>query len=72
MNQPFPPPNPASIMLPPLSKGRHVLHWSFVPVSDPWQLVAEISVGGMVKFRHFKSDQSNTPLPAGFMFLEVI
>jgi hypothetical protein len=70
-NQPFPPPNPAQIVLPPLAPGGYVLHWSFVPVGNPWQLVAEIWVNGIVMFRHLKSDASTNPFPTGFMFLEV-
>jgi hypothetical protein len=72
INQQVPPPNPVTLTLPALSAGRFLLHWSFLPVTTPWQIVTEIAVDGMVKFRQLKHNGGNIPLPSGFMVLEVV
>jgi hypothetical protein len=72
MDQTVPPPNPVTITLPSLAKGRYLLHWSFLPGTNPWQIVIEISVDGVIKFRQLKHDGGNIPLPTGFMVLEVV
>jgi len=72
MDQTVPPPEPVQLALPPLDPGSYVLSWSFVPAAPQWQTVAEVSVDDILRFRRIKTNQSNFPFPAGFLFLEVV
>ncbi len=71
MNQIVPPPEPIDLRLPALPRGFFLLHWSFVPTNQTWQTKAEVVVNGIVRFRHYKSNDSANPSPTGFLFLEV-
>lgn len=66
-----PPPSPVDLLLP-VAAGTWVLSWAFAPTAKPFQTVAEVVVNGIVRFRHFKTDQSDFPFPTGYLYLEVV
>jgi hypothetical protein len=73
-NQQVPPPNPlaATVMPPPAPAGRYVLIWTlFPPPGTDWQIVVEVAVNGATVFRQFKGAKSKSPVPQGFLFVEV-
>ncbi len=62
-----------SAILPALPVGNHVLVWSFLQISTPWQTRVEVSVNGTDRFRQRKdSAGSRTPFLRGFLLIDVL
>lgn len=72
IDQNAPPPNPVPVSLPSLAPGRYLLSWSYFVTSDEWMVVAEVLVGGVVRFRHTKSHQSDKPINHDATVVEVL
>ncbi len=64
--------NEVNVVLPPLPVGRHLLYWGFQGAALIWRTNAELSVGGVCRFRHRKSSDSKDPVNRGFLLLEVL
>lgn len=71
MSQTVPPPQPVDLRQK-LQSGTWILRWAFRPLASPWQTAVEIAVDEIVRFRHFKTDESELPFPTGDIILEVI
>ena len=58
--------------LPALTPGRHVLFWSVLTASAPWQTRADLVVNGTTRLLRRKTDGGAKPLNMGFLILEVV
>ena len=65
-----PGPNPLTIRLPPLSRGVHVVMWTYA-VAGIWDVVAELQVDGAARFRKINSHDDGIPVQSIWTYLEV-
>ena len=72
MSQTVPPPQPVDLRLQQFQSGTWILRWAFRPLASPWQTAVELVVDDIVRFRHFKTNDSELPFPTGDIILEVI
>jgi len=64
-------PNPFTVPLGPLAKGRYIINWLFTPVGD-FQAVAELQVDGVTLFRKREDLEDKIPTTKIFCILEIL
>ncbi len=61
VQQPVASSDPVIVDLSTIEPGRYSLFWKFQAFSEPWQVVTEVEVNGVVRFRRY--DTSNDGIP---------
>lgn len=66
-----PAPNPLVITIPPLPTGVHVIMWTYA-VAGIWDVVAELHVEAVARFRKLNSHGDDIPVNAIWTYLEIV
>jgi len=69
--QDIPPPNPVALELGPLPPGRYLVHWGYIVAGPSWEVVAEIIVDDVTRFRKRNTAADSLPANTIFAFVEV-
>lgn len=61
-DQKIPPPNPVVLDLSPLPPGEYIVQWSYVVAGPSWEVVAELIVDGVTRFRKRNAADDSIPV----------
>ncbi|MEM9553687.1 MAG: hypothetical protein AAGC60_05465 [Acidobacteriota bacterium] len=65
--------DPVPVDLGRLDPGEYRLTWAFNPGAEAWEVLGELAVNDVVRFRRFKStEESRIPTNFGFIAIEVL
>lgn len=70
-DQDIPEPNPVALDLGPLPVGRYLVHWGYIVAGPSWEVVAEVIVDGVTRFRKRNSATDKIPANTIFTFIQV-
>ncbi len=70
-DQEIPPPNPVTLDLSPLPPGQYLVHWGYVVTGPSWEVVTEVIVDDVTRFRKRNGAQDGIPANTIFTYLQI-